>query len=103
GPGGAQVVPGRILIRWREFEVRRRDQAAVRHEHGSLQPVLELPDVAGPAMLGQSRKRVVGKAADGASELAVELRQEVAREQDRVGAPVPEWRNAQRDRVQTVE
>src|SRR5207244_4098788 len=68
-----------------------------------LEDVLELPDVAGPVVALENRKRLRGDSADVLAEVLAELLQEVRDEEGNVLATLAQRRQVDRQHVQAVE
>ena len=86
-----------------QAEVARADGVALRHQHGAFDRVIELADVARPAVIEQHlhRRRI-----EAGQRLAIALRvqpQEVPRQQRDVFAPIAQRRQVHFDRVQAEE
>src|SRR4051812_596732 len=91
------------LARRPQPEVPRTDGVSLRHQHGALHRVIELADVARPAVIEQELHRTGVEARE---VLAVSLRmllEEVTREQRHVFAALAHGRKVDLDRVQTEQ
>ena len=76
---------------------------ALAHDHGAIDRVLELADVAGPVELRQMRHRLAADAGDVAVFLGAEPREEMPQQMRDVLAPHPQRRDRQRQHVQAIE
>ena len=83
-----------------QAEVGRLDQRALRHQHRALDRVIELADVAGPAVLEQHLHRAALEPGEALPVALRVLAEEVLREQRQILAAIAQRRQPDLDRVQ---
>src|SRR5262249_2064736 len=87
---------GRAARAWREPQVLRLERLAVLEQHGALEQVAQLADVAGPRIIEEQALRRRRDVAEGLLELAGEAVHEESRERDDVLLALAERRNVER-------
>src|SRR5580692_9614080 len=91
-----------FLACFSKFRQRSVKRSAPRQEHGSLNKILKLTNIAGPLQLRQPLHDSRRDRFDAPLHLLRMLLLEIADEQRNVSFPVPKWRNTDRKDIQPI-